>query len=166
MNKIFSLRGLDTLLSVADFNRDISRRDSIWDEIPSIWCKGYFVLFINGGCVYLERLHKQKKCNISFRFNGMTDSSPGWLMARRNVNNQNVLFRGIILSCYACLSDDVQDVGTLIAKKMAVVFGIASLKAVTGSKSKVYRCPYRNLVIKTNKTSCPRCGGSISWSET
>ena len=46
----------------------------------------------------------------------------------------------------------------------AVVLGLALLKAIVDSDSKIYRCPYCNLVVQRNTKRCPRCGNYISWS--
>ena len=45
----------------------------------------------------------------------------------------------------------------------AVLLGIAIAKALVDSRSKIYRCPYCNLVLKKNATPCPRCGRPIAW---
>ena len=50
-----------------------------------------------------------------------------------------------------------------IAAAGAVILGIALLKAIVDSDTKIYRCPYCNLVVKRNMRVCPRCRNQISW---
>jgi len=45
----------------------------------------------------------------------------------------------------------------------ALILGGLLLKAIVDSDTKIYRCPYCNLVIKNNTTNCPRCRKPIGW---
>ena len=50
-----------------------------------------------------------------------------------------------------------------VAALGAVILGVVLLKAIFDSDTKIYRCPYCNLVIRRNMTPCPRCRRPISW---
>lgn len=50
-----------------------------------------------------------------------------------------------------------------VAALGAVILGVVLLKAIFDSDTKIYRCPYCNLVIAKNTTICPRCRQRISW---
>jgi len=46
----------------------------------------------------------------------------------------------------------------------AIILGAVILKSIIDSNSKIYRCPYCNLVIQKGKTPCPRCRNQVGWS--
>ncbi len=48
-----------------------------------------------------------------------------------------------------------------VATAGAIILGIVLLKAIFDPDTKIYRCPYCNLVITRNKQVCPRCKHSI-----
>ena len=45
----------------------------------------------------------------------------------------------------------------------AVILGGILLKAIVDSNTKIYRCPYCNLVLQKNKSVCPRCKNDVGW---
>lgn len=45
----------------------------------------------------------------------------------------------------------------------AIVLGAVILKSAYDANSKIYRCPYCNLVITKGKTPCPRCKRGMDW---
>lgn len=50
-----------------------------------------------------------------------------------------------------------------VAAAAALILGAVILKSAYDSNSKIYRCPYCNLVIKKGTISCPRCKREMGW---
>jgi len=45
----------------------------------------------------------------------------------------------------------------------AIILGLVILKSIFDPDTKIYRCPYCNLVLQKGKTKCPRCRNQVGW---